>query len=632
MDLFADLRSERLIVEAALRKNRTEILSTLMASSRGHPRQVMLLKIFAAEKRVEDALTIFRACPEKTACHYNTLINACVEIQDFSTMEQLIADAGAAKVADVTTCNMLIKSCIQRGDLKRGREIVDVMQAAGVTPNAVTFNELLNALIKTNRDGAWKLIGEMKEHGVKPDLVTCSILLKTIRQGSRVEDIQRILDLIEASGDPMDEIVLSSVCEACVRAGHKDLLLQQLTVHLVNRSFQLSTPYTFGSMIRSYGFARDLNRVWDMWNEMWMRCILPTPVTVGCMVEALVANDEPEAGYKLIQELLRDDTTRPLVNSVIYGSVLKGFSQQKRFKSIWSMQQEMRTSKVEFSIVTYNMLFNACAHSGEMWRVATLLSDMVTEGIEPGLATYCSIIKGYCMGNQLDRAFEVLDEMKTATRICPDEITYNTLIDGCARNWQYDRGVAVFEEMQTAGVPPTHFTLSILVKLSNRCKMLPKAFSFCEMFASKFQIRPNIFVYNNLIQACLAHDGVQRGLQVLEQMLCDKVRPDVRTFTMLFEACIGANEINDAAGLLRGAFLLRGAHPRFAKFGAALQPSGAPLPMELVIKVLNGIAGHCREERLAVQLLKDLQQFGLKFDPRMQMQLTTKAIRYPSRH
>merc|ERR1719433_2552099 len=120
------------------------------------------------------------------------------------------------------------------------------------------------------------------------------------------------------------------------------------------------------------------------------------------MVEALVSNGDPDAGYALIRDVMGDPSTRPLVNSVIYCSVLKGFSHQKRFERVWAVHKEMVAEKIQFSITTYNALIDACARSCDMGRIQPLLEEMALQSIEPNIVTHSTIIKGYCQENRLD--------------------------------------------------------------------------------------------------------------------------------------------------------------------------------------------------------------------------------------
>merc|ERR1719245_488905 len=116
----------------------------------------------------------------------------------------------------------------------------------------------------------------------------------------------------------MDEVLLGSVCEACLRACRGDLLVQQLRRQRREKFVQVRGAHTFGSIIRAYSYVKDLNGVWETWREMRAQYILPTSITLGCMVEALVINDGPEAGYDMIREMLANAQTRLLVNAVIY--------------------------------------------------------------------------------------------------------------------------------------------------------------------------------------------------------------------------------------------------------------------------------------------------------------------------
>jgi len=424
--------------------------------------------------------------------------------------------------------------------------------------------------------------------------------------------------------------LMSSVCEACIRSGRADLLRKHLQRQRTNKNLHIKGAHTYGSMIRAYGSLNEMDEVWDSWREMRKRHVIPTSVTIGCMVEALATNGHVDAGYELIREQLQDPAIRPMVNAVIYCSVLKGFSHGKRFDRVWSVYEEMKAERLQFSIVTYNTLVDACARSGDMGRIPALLEEMAAQGIEPNVITYSAIVKGYCQENRLDRAFELLEDMKKTKNFSPDEVTYNTLIDGCARYGLWDRGMAVLEEMESSGVSPSAFTLSVLVKLANRSKRPDKAFELVESLCAKYRIRLCVQVLNNLIHACTAHGDLPRGLGVLQQMLRERIRPDSRTYMLLLRGCIGAKATRDAAGLLRAAGGVAGGHPRLASFSAsAAMPKGG-LPAPVVSEALEGIADVCGDEALALQLLCDLRKAsGIALDPKLPMRLTSKAMRKP---
>jgi len=407
-----------------------------------------------------------------------------------------------------------------------------------------------------------------------------------------------------------------------------DLLIPYLKKQSSSKKVQVRGPHTYGSIIRAYGFVNDIAGAWETWKEMRQRRIVPTAVTLGCMVEAVVSNGDSEGGLELIRDMLSDAQCQPLVNAVVYCSVLKGFSHEKNFARFWQVYEEMVAQKLQFSIVTFNTMIDACSRCGEMKRTPDLLKSMVAQGIEPNLITYSAILKGYCQENKLDQAFELMTGMVQTTKLKPDEIMYNTLLDGCARQGLYHRGMPLLAEMEAAGVNPSNFTLSVLVKLCSRSKRLDRAFEIVEEISSKYRFRPNVHVYTNLIQACTQNRELRRAFEVLEWLLNDGIRPDIRSYSLLLRACVQAGQAQDAAGLLRAAAGLRGVHPHLVGYAAnALLPQQG-LPSALISEVIEGISGHpCREEPLAVALLKDLRaKPNIKVDPKLQMRLTRQAV------
>merc|ERR1719384_2720346 len=286
----------------------------------------------------------------------------------------------------------------------------------------------------------------------------------------------------------------------------------------------------------------------------------------------------------------------------------------------------MRSQKLAMSLAAYNALIDACARNSDMSQVPQVLQDMAKDGLEPNIVTYSTILKGYCQENRLGKAFELLQEMKLSTKYRPDEITYNTLIDGCARHGLYDRGVLLLREMQEAGVRVTNFTLSVLVKLATRSRRPEKAFDLCKELTRQYNLRLNVQVYNNLLHACTTNRDMQHALQVFQQMLNERVRPDVRTYTLLLRGSVACGDVWETAGLLRAAYGLRDAHPTVAQFGNSKHTSCCgKLSPDVMKEILEGLV-HKRNMEIVVQLLRDLRGVpGLKIDPKLQLRLSSAA-------
>jgi pentatricopeptide repeat protein len=337
-------------------------------------------------------------------------------------------------------------------------------------------------------------------------------------------------------------------------------MLTEVTHHFSQQGngLMLTAP-GYGSLIKAYGQARDVVRVRELWQEMRKHGVNATAVTVGCMVDALVTNECVEEAWDLVREVHSDEESRPLVNTVIYSTILKGFAQRQRVVETFKVFEEMEQLGIPSNTITYNTIINACARCGAMSRVPPLLTSMRAGYVEPDLVTYSTLVKGYCHAGDVSRAFKVLEEMKASGQHQPDEIMYNSLLDGCAKQHCSEEALKLLEDMQAAGVAPSNYTLSILVKLLGRERKLDKAFEMVEGLSGRHGFKPNVQVYTCLIQACLQNRRIDRAMAIHDAMIANsRCCPDEKMYSVLVRGCLQANAMDQTVRALRSAYQLSG--------------------------------------------------------------------------
>jgi len=611
--LRLDARMERSLMNAALKCGRAHLAKDMLSSSPSDiAKHITMIRNCAAENNLKGAVSVFESL-EKSGVDmncviYNTVLDACVECRDLKAAEAWMEQMKKANMTDVVSFNTLIKAQLHNGNFDQARCLMAEMREMGFQPNPVTFNELINAMVKGGnhqRKNLWGVVEEMRVADVKPNQVTISILLKSLNSYSSEEDVSKTMDLINTMDEPMDEVLLSSVVEACVRIGKPALLESQLKkLQASSTPIAINGSHTYGSLIKAYGHARDIDGIWRCWKEMRSRHIKPTSITLGCMVEAIVSNGDTEGAYDLIHQIQEDEQCRGALNSVIYCSVLKGFTREKKIDRAFAVYEAIRERKIELSIIMYNTLIDACARCGRMERVPTIMEDMKSHHIKPNLISFSTMLKGHCQNGDIQTAFSILEQMKKDAHLKPDEIMYNSLLDGCAQNNLVDEGLRLVEEMQSEGVRPSNFTLSILVKLLNRARRLEQAFSMVEDITKKYNFKPNVHVYTNLVQACVSNQQLSRGMGMLEQMIKERIVPDTRTYAILVRANVSKGLHEQAVGVLRGALGLEGALP-FLQAPVAVCPN---LDNALINETLASLTDRGHAQDLAVPLLSDIRK------------------------
>merc|ERR1719389_1459545 len=584
-------------------------------------KHVALIRAKSKENDLDGATQVFRNLQASgapmTPLVYNALLDSCVQCGKVGAALSHFAEMKSQGLVDVVSYNTLLKAHLRGGQLAKARAMLDEMSAAGIKANQVTYNEMLNAMVGVkDRKGMWTLVGDMAEQGMSPNSVTCSIILKSLAGHSAPQDIRRAMDLIDRMSEDMDEVLFASVIEACVRIGQLDLLSQKLQQYASKGGLTGLTAPTYGSMIKAYGRARDIERVRELWGEMRRRNVKPTSITLGCMVDALVTNAQPDEALTLVQDIAEDAAARDILNTVVYSTLLKGFAQSRQPEKVQKVFEEMQEAGIACNTVSYNTMIDANARTGRMDRCDELFQQMQAAGVSPDIITYSTLVKGYCMDGDIDKGFAVLNDMTSKKKHEPDEILYNSLLDGCAKQHRVDDALGLIESMAKNNVRPSNFTLSILVKLLGRARRLNQAFQTVEDMCKRFDLQANIHVYTCLIYACFQNRQLPRALQLHDSMITEAgVEPDERTYAVLARGCLGAGSIEKAANVVRAAYRL---NPQ-----GLVMPQRAPgVEVRALEEVMNALSASPNAERLAVPLLTDLKAIGVHVEPTVY----TKAV------
>merc|ERR1719321_2216122 len=271
------------------------------------------------------------------------------------------------------------------------------------------------------------------------------------------------------------------------------------------------------------------------------------------MVEALVANGRSNEAWQLAKKMWNEEITRPLINTVIYSSILKGFAHTKETENVMALYDEMKAHDIQANTITYNTILNAFAQGGAMHRVPALLEDMkaTSPPVEPDIVTYSTIVKGFCNAGNLDRALRVLDDMKDSGKHKPDEVMYNSLLAGCAKEHRPDDAIQLLSDMKKYNVAPSNYTLSMLVKLMGRCRRINQAFTMLEDISKEYGLKINIQVYTCLIQGCFNAGQAGKALALHEKILREGLTPDSMTYTVLVRGCVQGGLLDKAVELVR---------------------------------------------------------------------------------
>jgi pentatricopeptide repeat protein len=186
--------------------------------------------------------------------------------------------------------------------------------------------------------------------------------------------------------------------------------------------------------------------------------------------------------------------------------------------------------------------------------------------------------------------------------IQPDAILFNSILDGCAHKQMRSLTEMVLKDMQTAGIAPSNFTLSILVKLYGRCNDLEMAFQVVDTYPSKYSFDLNAQVYTCLMSACIANGELSRAIDVYDRMTKAGCASDAKTYQTLLSGCLRHGDLDGATKLVDDALK---------------RDPPLCLDREIVESVLFMLARRGRSTDLGIPLLDRLQTAGMPISDRV---------------
>lgn len=560
-----------------------------------------LIRAAGRDKDMDRAFQVLQKLKESDVtpdvAAYNCVLDVCVGAGDLHRARELMTEMHALRKLDIITYNTFLKGLCSSGDIRAAKELLLEMESAGMPPNDVSYNCLINTSVSRGLwQEAWNTVDMMQSSGVQVDRYTLSIIMKALKKNRDSKHVIRALALLDASGlDPCsDEVLLNTVLETCIRH-HEHPRLQTIIDSFHKCNLQPSI-HTYGSLIKACGSLTRVDSCWAFWSKMVDdRAMEPNDIVLGCMLDALVCNERVEDAVCLFK------TWQPKIppNAIIYCTLIKGFANSRQAFRAMDMWREMRKVKMPMNTVVYNALIDAQARVGLMDEVSILVQHMEPDGCTPDVITYSTIVKGYCYKGNLDKAFEVLGNMQQSHMV-KDCVIYNTLLDGCVRHNRADLADVLLEDMDRFKIIPSNFTLGILVKMWGRRKQLDKAFMALEEIPKKHGFKANAQAKTCLMCACLNNHDLVSALKVFEDLRSSEHGADWKTYGSLISGTVRHGQMEQAVALVQDAY---GFNPKIRKASAP----GHSLESECLEQLLRALAQRGQMESLGVPLLKKLR-------------------------
>jgi len=632
-------------------------------SMRTYMTVIRLLNKHRDWKSAADLLTSMKAAgtlPDNLVL--NNVLGLCVSVEQTKCAEALMEQW--QNIADVISCNILLKGYSQQAVLPKAENLLEKMMKFGPSPNVITFNTVMDCAVRSMQvrnvavssrsdshscmqiGGAtastasalpssvvamrrpWELLEKLLSLGLEPDRYTCSTLVKGMHlAGCRNEDVDRAVQLLRSIGAEalhspsvtnanafgntsstcnirLLEVLFNTLLDACASIHDLDRMAQ---VFELMQEFKVCvSAVTFGTLIKAFGQEKRIQHCHEVWQRMLDSDIRPTIVTFGCYIDACVRNEEFCVAEQIFQDM-RDTGQTP--NAVIFSSLIRGFASVKQPLKALHFYNMMKADAIEVNAATFTSILDVIARQlSDPAMLQEVIDDMHHSHASLDVTTYSVLVKSSSNVGNLDSALALYRQ--TCDRgLVLDQVAFNSLLLACSKADRVDEAKDIFQNMCESGVAPSHVTTSILVKMYGKARLLDKAIALSDFIETQYGQMPNLYVYTCLIQACVHNRQARQSWNVFERMLRSGIKPDAITYGTMIHGCIYNNRLEQAMSLVRQAYGLSAS----ASLPGQLRPQTSACeavlfqePVHLQAEVLKSLNAALKRKDLA-HLVSELE-------------------------
>ncbi|XP_051147659.1 pentatricopeptide repeat-containing protein At3g61520, mitochondrial [Andrographis paniculata] len=427
---------------------------------------------------------------------------------------------------------IVIRFC-SSGELDKAWSVFREAMNSGYDVSITAYNNLLTFLSRKNDFGRMNLLmKEMKEKGIKPDVVTCGIVVKHLCRSRRVDEAMEFLEKMtdEEIGVTPDTIMYNTIIDGLCKVGRWEEGLK--VMEKMSRESKCSAnTVTYNCMIDGVCKAGEIEKGLELFEEMRKHGVEVNAITLNTLLDGMCKNGRVGSAMELFDQI-REKGLK--ANARTYTILITAFCNVNNIDKAMKLFDEVQTNGLTPDAVVFYTLIGGLTRAGKMDDAVEIVSKMKEGGFNLDIIAYNNLIGGFCRKNRLDKASEMLESMEK-DGLNPDRVTYNTLISYFCAKGDFDHAHKVMKKMIDDGLTPDAVTYGALIHGYCSNGNLDKAKKLFTDMGSSSKVPPNTVIYNMLIDAFCKKGDVDVALSLMDDMKGRGVCPNSTTYNALFK-------------------------------------------------------------------------------------------------
>ncbi|KAK4795276.1 hypothetical protein SAY86_013270 [Trapa natans] len=262
-----------------------------------------IAKVCSVRETVESFRKFKRFVPEfDTAC-FNGLLRTLCQEKSMTDARNVYHSLKRDFHPNLMTFNILLSGWKSR---EEAESFFDEMKDMGVKPDIVSYNSLIDVYCKSrDMDRVYKILKKMKEEDIIPDVITYTSMiggLGLMGQPDKARDILKEMKEYGVYPDaPAYNAVIRNYCIA-KRLGDAYNLMDEMISKGLNPN-----PTTYNLFFRVFYWSNDMKSSWNVYQRMMSHGCLPNTQSCMFLIRLCRRQEQVEMALKLWNDMVEKD-------------------------------------------------------------------------------------------------------------------------------------------------------------------------------------------------------------------------------------------------------------------------------------------------------------------------------------
>lgn len=185
---------------------------------------------------------------------------------------------------------------------------------------------------------------------------------------------------------------------------------------------------------------------------------------------------------------------------------------------------------------TYTKLLVMLGKCRQPNQASLLFEIMLSEGLQPTIDVYTALLSAYGFSGLIDKALQIIDDIKSIPGCKLDVHTYSILINCCFKYRQFNRIEHILQEMSYLGIQCSTVTYNTIIDGYGKSRLFEQMENSLTNMIESCTCLPDVFTFNSIVGTygnCGQIEKMEKWFDEFQHM---GVSPDIVTFNILIQS------------------------------------------------------------------------------------------------